>query len=985
MSTVVGSSVPNDGWKSPSPLPRSFLPDLDAIATAIGGSPSSSRRPSVSEPQGSASGGSDGGEGVPLRKRAPTLAELSSVLRLHHPEKFTIPPPPPSADPKPTRPRLVARISSATLSRSLSARSGTPSTAESSPTSIAPATLPDEPQGVALPPPPPPPAQTQRPALLHSQSSPPAPTSSPPRGNGNAALPSLADVKARYAKSGSSASGGAGQRSAEAEMDEHSKRMLELLRGKRPSGAAGGGEGSTSPSEEKKEARMPMAGRPATARQMSTDEGVGVAHKPPSAPAPPPVLLPAPAPAPKPTPPSRPLALTHPLQHPWTFFFQSTPPPPPSSATTASAKHAHPRSPGAYAAGMLQEIGTSKDVESFCRYFNWIKRPSQVESGGSIMVFKDGIEPTWEHVANAKGGKWNLTVRDVELLDRSWTWLVMALVGEELDEDGLVCGAVLSILPAPRPPRIQLWTTTTHPVEPLNALAKRLVRLLEIGDKPGVQLEFKPHGSRKLEGAGTGFLVVNTTAAQTQATTVSREKGLGESGAWRRGVGAGVGIQEGTPRLSDRLRPRLPKHYTNIFRNTATALLVVYTAIAMFALYWVTKFFLLRHDAYAHSVFAPPMIPRPRPAAALVHPADHLPLNASGPLLQQELNARLTALGLAPPAIPCHLSSEDLARYAELPGGGPYFFALNLWNNERVFPTLARTILTLAEFLGPTNVAVSIFENGSTDNTTVAMGHLAAVLAAGGVQHSISYDERKTQWSKVDRIAQLSVYRNVALAPVNETISGRKFDDVVFVNDVFVCPRDALELLWQKRWQKADAVCAMDWRATKSWFEWAGFKVGRSITGEMFRARFDTMAEMRDGIKELFDQPGQEYSRERLRAAVPVPVYSCWNGMLAISAAPFRGDHGEAISFRSGFNKKGECAASECKTVARDFWAQGLRRWMMVPSVHVTYAEEVYTHPQLLSLNPVSRRTKDKDSPPELIDWDSLPAPENVTDEGTAV
>ena len=48
----------------------------------------------------------------------------------------------------------------------------------------------------------------------------------------------------------------------------------------------------------------------------------------------------------------------------------------------------------------------------------------------------------WEDPANANGGKWVLTMKsNPMLLDRCWSWLAMALVGEELDEKDEVCGA----------------------------------------------------------------------------------------------------------------------------------------------------------------------------------------------------------------------------------------------------------------------------------------------------------------------------------------------------------------------------------------------------------------------------------------------------------------------------------------------------------------------------------------------------------------
>lgn len=73
-------------------------------------------------------------------------------------------------------------------------------------------------------------------------------------------------------------------------------------------------------------------------------------------------------------------------------------------------------------------------------------------------------------------------------------------------------------------------------------------------------------------------------------------------------------------------------------------------------------------------------------------------------------------------------------------------------------------------------------------------------------------------------ISQLSVYRNLALAPVNGTApNGLPFEEVIFVNDVFVCPRDALELIHQRRVQNAHATCAVDWRATRPTFRRLGF------------------------------------------------------------------------------------------------------------------------------------------------------------------
>ena len=345
-------------------------------------------------------------------------------------------------------------------------------------------------------------------------------------------------------------------------------------------------------------------------------------------------------------------------------------------------------------------------------------------------------------------------------------------------------------------------------------------------------------------------------------------------------------------------------------------------------------------------------------------------------MLFRSLDTRLHALSIPPSTLPCAWTPADEEKYAYLAGKGRYLFALNLWNNQVVFPTLSRTLLHLSYFLGLDNVHVSIFENGSSDNTTLAMAELAAGLTSAGIAHTILSDKRRTDWKKVDRIAQLAVYRNLVIAPLNGTREGEKaFGEIVFINDVFVCPRDALELLHQREVQSAHAACALDWRATQSWLEWIGFSsvkfydncasLSSRWRGGKLTTCFDRgaqrfhLAKERDAAEILFGerrlaersrgtccardsislQKRATASRSCLTSLAPssletaselVSPYqfvrlllliswtvadeaawtdSCWNGMLALPAAPFRGDDGPAVEFRSALNHAKECGA----------------------------------------------------------------------------
>jgi len=158
--------------------------------------------------------------------------------------------------------------------------------------------------------------------------------------------------------------------------------------------------------------------------------------------------------------------------------------------TAASeASYPAPADSGAYEAG-LTTVGEFETVESYCRYFNWLKPPSKLERNSNYHLFKSGIKPMWEDEANANGGKWVLTMKNnPALLDRCWQWLTMALVGEEMDEGDEICGAVVSL--RSKVDRIQLWTRSKDDVEKVNSIGRKLVKLLDVSEADGIGLEFQ--------------------------------------------------------------------------------------------------------------------------------------------------------------------------------------------------------------------------------------------------------------------------------------------------------------------------------------------------------------------------------------------------------------------------------------------------------------------------------------------------------------
>jgi translation initiation factor 4E len=108
----------------------------------------------------------------------------------------------------------------------------------------------------------------------------------------------------------------------------------------------------------------------------------------------------------------------------------------------------------------LKQCGSFASVELFWRVFNNLKPASQLSMNSNYSVFRYGVEPSWEDVANVNGGKFVLTIPKKDSkngkCDEWWLYTVLAVVGETMDVDGNeVNGAVVSI--RKNQDRIALW------------------------------------------------------------------------------------------------------------------------------------------------------------------------------------------------------------------------------------------------------------------------------------------------------------------------------------------------------------------------------------------------------------------------------------------------------------------------------------------------------------------------------------------------
>jgi len=159
----------------------------------------------------------------------------------------------------------------------------------------------------------------------------------------------------------------------------------------------------------------------------------------------------------------------HPLLHTWTLWYDGMVPNR-GEITTANW------------GDNIKEVFTVATIEDFWRLYNNITLPTQLQFGSSYNLFKDNIEPKWEHPANEKGGKWTIIIGKTKgLLDRYWLWLLLACVGEQLEDDeNQICGAVVNV--RKNQDKLSIWTKDADNKEAVMRIGRNIKRVLELPD-----------------------------------------------------------------------------------------------------------------------------------------------------------------------------------------------------------------------------------------------------------------------------------------------------------------------------------------------------------------------------------------------------------------------------------------------------------------------------------------------------------------------
>ncbi|KAK1836525.1 polysaccharide export protein [Podospora conica] len=277
------------------------------------------------------------------------------------------------------------------------------------------------------------------------------------------------------------------------------------------------------------------------------------------------------------------------------------------------------------------------------------------------------------------------------------------------------------------------------------------------------------------------------------------------------------------------------------------------------------------------------------------------------------------------------------------------FIASLHWNNEAILRShWNKGVLDLVETLGPDNVFVSVYESGSWDDSKGALRELDRDLEKAGVARRIVLDNEthedllkskpgETGWIRVRnreiakdaaprRIPYLSRLRNLSLEPLRELAeNGTRFDHVLFLGDVVFKVPDVIGLLNTNDGHYA-AACSLDFSKPPLFY--------------------DTFA-MRDSkghehATQTWPYFRSSESRNALLNGLPVPVSSCWNGIVAMPTSAFTGIKG--LKFR-GINDtlaESHLEGSECCLIHADNPASRTRGVFLNPNVRVGYNEKAY-------------------------------------------
>lgn len=274
------------------------------------------------------------------------------------------------------------------------------------------------------------------------------------------------------------------------------------------------------------------------------------------------------------------------------------------------------------------------------------------------------------------------------------------------------------------------------------------------------------------------------------------------------------------------------------------------------------------------------------------------------------------------------------------------FIASTHWNNEQILRDFWNdAVIQLVKHFGPNNTFVSVYESGSWDDSKGALRELQTGLEELNTRHKIVLDTTthedeiakspsSTGWIDTPRgrrelrgIPYLSRLRNLSLEPLHALArEGIFFDKILFLNDVVFTLEDVRQLLSTNNGHYA-AACSIDYSKPPHFYD-------------TFALRD---SEGHEAIMSTWPYFRSHTSRRATKNANPVPVSSCWNGMVFMDATPFY-SHQHSLRFRGITDSLAlsHLEASECCLIHRDNPLSRTHGVFINPRVRVGYNKAAY-------------------------------------------
>ena len=161
-----------------------------------------------------------------------------------------------------------------------------------------------------------------------------------------------------------------------------------------------------------------------------------------------------------------------------------------------------------------------------------------------------------------------------------------------------------------------------------------------------------------------------------------------------------------------------------------------------------------------------------------------------------------------PNILPC--KNKNDGRYDGLKGKYTYLITINLYNNEDILPGMMHNLLKVIDsYLTKEKVYVRVYESGSTDKTKKILKDFYKLMTTMEINFEIETSPLVKNDVYMNRIDYLVYIRNYAMRPL--VYNRLKVDYVLFLNDIYYCYYDLLELIHQQVLNGAHLVGGMDY------------------------------------------------------------------------------------------------------------------------------------------------------------------------------